>query len=357
MKILQLIQKPQNRGAEMFTCQLSNHLVTLGNQIIVVAIFDGDGILPFKGKISSLSASENRRFFDVSAWRKLSHIIKKFQPDVIQVNAGDTLKYAVFSKILFNWNTPIISRNASEIGRYLKSPIQKKINSFFYKKVNSVISVSNASERDILNHFPFLKGRTTIIPVGLEYISEIKEIELKQAGKHSIIHVGGFTFEKNHFGLLRIFKNVLSINKHVHLHLIGDGPLKFKIEKEVKIMGLSPYVTFYGFVNNPLSYIKQGDVLVLPSVIEGLPGVLLEAMYCKTPTIAYNVGGISEIVGSTTGYLIEKGDETSFAAAILETLENKNSDQIENAHHIVVNNYMNNELAVKFHEFYENVIY
>tara|TARA_R100000935_G_scaffold9585_5_gene19450 strand:+ start:18713 stop:19807 length:1095 start_codon:yes stop_codon:yes gene_type:complete len=357
MNIIHLIQKPQNRGAEMFTCQLSNHLIELGHQVKIVAIFKGNANLPFQGQILSLNANSKIRFFDIAAWRKLNNIVKEFKPDIIQANAGDTLKYAIFSKKYFGWNTPVISRNASEVGRYLNSYIQKKLNSFFYKNVAYVLSVSQVSEKDILNHFPYLEGNTKVIPVGLEPLSKINVISLQPENYQHIIHVGGFTFEKNHFGLLRIFRSVLKSKSNVHLHLIGDGPLKAEIEKEVKKMNLTQNITFYGFVNNPLSYIKAANVLVLPSIIEGLPGVLLEAMMCKTPIVAFNVGGISEIVSSQTGELIEKDDEESFIKVILETLENPNLVQMEAAHIMVLRAYMNEKIAKRFVKVYESLIH
>ncbi len=358
MKILHLIQKPQNRGAEMFTCQLSNHLIKLGHHVKIVALFEEEIVLPFNGEITSLKASSKNRFFDISAWKRLARIVKIFNPDIIQANAGDTLKYAVFSKIFFGWKTPIISRNASEVGRYLKSPIQKGLNSFFYKKVEFVISVSQASEKDILIHFPFLAGNTTVIPVGLETISDIEEIELKPENSQHIVHVGGFTFEKNHEGLLRIFNEVLKTKQNIHLHLIGDGPLKPQIEKEVNKMELNSKITFYGFVNNPLSYIQAGDVFILPSIIEGLPAVILEAMHCETPVIANNVGGISEIVvNDKTGYLVEKYDELGFKNTLEIVLENRenNDFMIENAKKMVTDNYSNDVITNEFLDCYNYI--
>jgi glycosyltransferase involved in cell wall biosynthesis len=355
MKILHLIQKPQTRGAEMFTCQLSNHFIKSGHQVKIVALFEGEANLPFHGDITSLKASSKNRFFDIVAWKKLAGIVKEFNPDIIQANAGDTLKYAVFSKKLFGWKTPVISRNASEVGRYLKSPIQKSLNSFFYKNVEFVISVSGASEKDILNHFSFLSGKTEVIPVGLETISKIEEIKLRPEDGQHIVHVGGFTFEKNHSGLLRIFQSILKSKPNIHLHLVGDGPLKAEIVEEVDKMNLRQNISLYGFVNNSLSYIKAADVLVLPSIIEGLPGVLLEAMMCETPVVAYKVGGISEIVTSQTGSTIEKDDEAAFVKEVLETLENPNLEQIEAAHQMVLKEYMNEEIALKFIEVYNAV--
>ena len=132
--------------------------------------------------------------------------------------------------------------------------------------------------------------------------------------------------------------------------------MKAEIEEEGGGMNLRQNITFYGFVNNPLSYIKAADILILPSIIEGLPGVLLEAMFCKTPVVACNVGGISEIISSETGSLIKKDDEASFVKAVLGTLENPNLEQIKAGYKMVVNEYLNEEIALKFVEVYERVI-
>ncbi|WP_051205227.1 glycosyltransferase [Salinimicrobium xinjiangense] len=355
MKILHLIQKPQNRGAEIFTCQLSTHLISSCHEVKIVTLFEGEAILPFDGEIISLKASSKNRFFDIPAWKKLACIVKDFNPDIIQANAGDTLKYAVFSKKIFGWKTPLISRNASEVGRYLTSPLQKRLNSLFYKNVDFVISVSRASKIDILNHFPFLHGKTKVIPIGLEAVSAIKEINYKPEKSLHIVHVGGFTFEKNHPGLLRIFRKILNLNTNIHLHLVGDGPLRRKIEIGEEEKNLDN-ITFHGFVNNPLSYIKSADVLILPSIIEGLPGVLLEAMYCKTPVVAYNVGGISEIITEQTGILVPAGDEEAFATAIMKILEGNNDEKIEQAYNMVRKSFMNETIAKKFIEAYEKVL-
>lgn len=321
----------------------------------VIAVYDGKADLPYKEEVMSLKASEAVRFYDFKAWYKLNLVVKEFKPDVVQANAGDTLKYAVLSKLLFKWKAPVVSRNASEVGRYLKSTVQKSLNSFFYKRVDHIISVSEASQKDILKHFPFLKGRTEVIPVGIEERKNIIPVELKPIEKKHIIHVGGFSFEKNHQGLLKIFEKVLQKNPEVQLHLIGGGPLKVEIEKKVQDLKLEGNISFYGYVENPLPYIKAADVLVLPSIIEGLPGVLLEAMYCETAVIAYDVGGISEIVSDTTGTLIKKNNEEEFAKAIINTLEWAKSRQTTKAHQMVKKHFMNEQIALKFVNSYEKI--
>ncbi|HUP11733.1 MAG TPA: glycosyltransferase, partial [Niastella sp.] len=105
----------------MFASQLSTHINEKGHKAIIVFVFPGSAPLPFSGETRHLNGSPKKRMWDVQAWRKLAQIIKAEKPDVIQANAGDTLKYAVLSKLYFKWKQPIVFRNASTISLYIKS--------------------------------------------------------------------------------------------------------------------------------------------------------------------------------------------------------------------------------------------
>jgi len=360
MIIFQLIQKPQLRGAELFAAQLSEALQKKGHTVLLVSLFPGEAVLPFSGTQVPLNRPITRRWFDFQGWKQLADLIQTHQPDVIQCNAGDTLKFAVLSQLFYRWKTPIVARNASTVSSYIQNPIVRQLNRFLYQKTQAIISVSQHSATDLNSLFPETTAKTTVIPVGIP-LTSLRPVQWKNEGTAviNLIHVGGFTFEKNHRGLLTIFQQFLAEHPHAHLHLLGDGPLRGSIERMVHELELTDFVTFYGFVPNVMDYIHHADVLVLPSIIEGLPGVILEAMYAQTPVVACDVGGISEVLkNGATGYLIEKGDATAFVEAIAQALQSDvTAPLVKNAYEQVVQKFNNTYLASAFETTYQPLVH
>jgi glycosyltransferase involved in cell wall biosynthesis len=345
----------------MFASQLSTHINEKGDKAILVFVFPGKAPLPFTGETKHLNGSPQKRMWDIKAWRNLAQLIKEEKPDIIQANAGDTLKYAVFSKLFFRWKQPIVFRNASTISLYIKTTPAKLLNSFFFKYASRIVSVSRTSATDFASLFPQFKNRIVTVPIGIEeavFNGQEKENVLQGASKPVLVHVGGFTYEKNHTRLIEIFEDVRKKQPGASLHFVGSGPLQGQIEELVKQKGLQQQVHFYGFRNDAMQFIKNADALLLPSIIEGLPGVILEAFYCKTPVVAYNVGGISEVViNNKTGYLVPKGNEGAFVDNVLKAIDKTphNQQMVQNAWQLVMNEYLNTRIAGKFLEVYNSI--
>lgn len=353
MKVLQLIQKPQLRGAEVFSCQLSACLNAAGHESIIVPVFPGTVVLPFDGRIIALNANPSKRLLDLDGWKRLSQLIKQEQPEVIQANAGDTLKYAACSKMLFGWKQPIVFRNASTISLYMKTTPARLLNGLFLKQVRYIASVSNISKTDFLGLFPSFENRIDTLPIGINPVS----LPEKPVNKEPVlIHVGGFTYEKNHKGLIRIFQQLMAERPDAILWLVGDGPLRAQTEQMVADLGMTDKIVFYGFRDDVMKLISQADVMLLSSIIEGLPGVILEAFYCKTPVVSFNVGGVKEVLNDATGSLIAANDEPAFVRAIADVLQKRPERKIDAAYKLVTEHYTNEMIAGRFLKLYNSII-
>ena len=107
------------------------------------------------------------------------------------------------------------------------------------------------------------------------------------------------------------------------LYLVGDGPLRSRLEKRSCALGLGDTVSFVGpRLHDELpDWYRAADLTVLPSRSEGLPNVLRESLACGTPFVASRVGGVPELACENRQRLVTPGDPVELASAIVNALE------------------------------------
>jgi len=103
----------------------------------------------------------------------------------------------------------------------------------------------------------------------------------------------------------------------VHLYVVGTGPCENELRERAETGGVAGRVHFLGFRRDAHSFIAHCDALLMPSLHEGLPYTLLEAMALGTPVIASRVGGLAEVIqDDATGLLVPPGDAAALGYAI-----------------------------------------
>jgi colanic acid/amylovoran biosynthesis glycosyltransferase len=162
-----------------------------------------------------------------------------------------------------------------------------------------------------------------IVRCGLN-LSAVPEYRLPSPRVRSrIICVGRLSPEKGQIGLLEAFSAIQAQGIEAELVLVGDGPERSRIERKVHELGLAPAVTLRGRLDEEttLLEIATSDLLVLPSFMEGLPIVLIEAMALGVPVVATHVAGIPELVmDEREGLLFRPGDWRDLAQKITRLL-------------------------------------
>lgn len=129
---------------------------------------------------------------------------------------------------------------------------------------------------------------------------------------------GRLTPVKGHSALLRIARLALQQRKDLVWVIAGDGPLRDQLRAQAARLGISAQCRFVGARADVHDVIAALDVFVLPSLHEGIPMALLEAMTLGVPVVAHSVGGVPEMIDhGITGVLVESGNEPSFADACL----------------------------------------
>ena len=165
-------------------------------------------------------------------------------------------------------------------------------------------------------------------PLDIEKYKKKSEVEKKD---NQIVYIGRDSFEKG----IDILKKI-----------------------EPKIKGNVVYCTNLGW-EDAMMKLKESQILIIPSRMESIPQVIKEAFYLKVPVIAFDVGGISELVkDGINGKLINPEDEKGLLEQINILLNDKELIQKlgENGHDFVVKNLTWESLLPKYEEFYENLL-
>jgi glycosyltransferase involved in cell wall biosynthesis len=179
---------------------------------------------------------------------------------------------------------------------------------------------------------------------------------LKLAGESRVLHVGSLVPIKDHATLLRSIARLKRIVPGVHLHLVGDGPLRSNLRAEAEALGLGSAVTFHGHVarHELASYYRSADVVAVSSRHEAQLVVALEAALCGTPVVGTAVGLVSDFA-SPAAPAAPVGDDKALAGSIQAALQPEIGRALgEAACRLVRSDYLAAQTADKLIAMYRN---
>ena len=140
--------------------------------------------------------------------------------------------------------------------------------------------------------------------------------------------------------------------------ICGDGPFKGILQELAEKLGLASRVIFTGFRADALSLVQAADIFVLPSLSEGLPLSVLEAMALGKPVIATRVGGIPEVIDDgKTGWLVPPGNTGALAAALQRAFSGgaENLLLAQRARQTILRRFSVDETVISWQRLYEGL--
>ena len=367
MKILQLVTRRQYRGAELFAADLSSELYKLGHSVAFVGLYKIDSdVLSVENAENLDLIDQKTSIFSFQLVKRLIKVIKEFNPDVIQCNGSDTLKYTYAASFFVN-DIPIVYRNISIISEWVSNKPKKILYKNMFKRIAHVTSVGDEAMADFIKTYNFPKNRTEVIRRGIPFKSVDKLIfseELrKQLGFDDftkiVTHIGNFSPEKNHDFLIDVFSGLKKEHPEIKLICVGSGELLENIRCLIQKQNLEKTVYLLGFRKDIPEILAASDCLILCSRVEGVPGVILEAGTQKTPSIANNVGGVSEVlINNKTGYLIDGLIKEEFQDKLIKLMEDNDLRRQfgNNAYTMISEGFNPKENAKKFEKLYNSLV-
>ena len=178
-------------------------------------------------------------------------------------------------------------------------------------------------------------------------------------GRFTLGSIGRLSPEKGYKYLIKAFSLLVKKGVDACLVIIGEGEEAFMLAQMVEDMGISHSVFFAGYLNHAGNYIPNFDVYVIPSLTEGLPITLLEAMKAQIPVIASRVGGIPEVLDQgQCGILVQPGNAEDLFENVLRFYHHRNEfcQLSQRAYLKFAKNYTSNQMALAYARLYKRIV-
>lgn len=253
-----------------------------------------------------------------------------------------------------------IHTHHGNFGQSFKEKMIEKISFSFMKNCDRIIAVSQKMKADLVNELHPYKNISVIDNMlSFRNVAKLRDRRSILPPRHreiiKLLFVGRLSPEKGLLEFLNCWSNLIYRDRF-ELTIVGDGPLKNEIELFLKGTHLFNKVKMCGYINDPAEYFIESDLLIMPSLTEGLPMTLIESMASGLPVLANDVGAISSlVVHNHNGFLCSVPAEEKWSTGLWEALKNierwTNNAQWEASS--VEMKYSPTKWAVKTQNFYQ----
>lgn len=325
MRILHLDSGPAWRGGQQQLHTLIGGLNRQGIQQFL-AVRKGSPLATRAAELEvpvrALSLSSEWDFVSLAG---MAGLAGRFRPHLIHAHDSRTLGLAVWLKTL-GWGGGIVA--ARRVAFSIRGNPWWKFK--YARQTSRVIAVSRYV-RDLLIEEGLQSGQVEVVYDGVEPEAPPLPEQRSRArrrlgvadGEFLIGCVGHFTPEKGHGLLIRGFPEVLRTHPDSRLAVVGEGPLRGELELSIRELGLQGRAVMTGFVSDLEAILPGFDLLVHPSLAEGLGSVLLQAMSRRVPLCASRTGGIPEaVIDGKTGFLFPPGSAEALVRSVLRARSN-----------------------------------
>ena len=223
-----------------------------------------------------------------------------------------------------------------DVNRMLKESGKRGQILSMLKRSPTITAVSDALREGMISHGIPAQHISTI-PNGVDgalfFIRDKQKLRTElglPSDRKIVVYVGRLSEEKGLLTLVEAAARLRNQHRDFLVCLVGDGPLMSDLRARVESLGLLENVRFVGQQdhNAVASWLGACDVFCLPSLREGCPNVVIEALASGRPVVASRVGGIPDMVGPETGILVEAKDVDGFVNALCDAFRRDWSEDV-----------------------------
>jgi len=324
-KVVHLVEDLKIGGLERVMASIALGLDRARYDVEVWCLVRGGEIaeeLPERG--ISVKILRMMSYYDPFQILALSRLMRKSRVDIIHAHGYFGGTFGRLAAMVARTPVIILHVHTTYYGFKHRNLLIERLLSLF---TDTIVCVSQAVKRFVVEMEGINEKKTSLIynGVGEASLFEVDSddyVTRKSLGFEEkdivVLTVASLTRHKGHQVLIDAARVVLKRHENVRVLIVGDGPLRSKLEAYVEQLQLSPRILFTGQQKDVFPFLKLADLFVLPSTErEGLGIALIEAMAAGLPVIGTRLGGIPEAIEeNVNGLLFAPGNSEELAAAI-----------------------------------------
>lgn len=256
---------------------------------------------PYKGNLLSLSlpvfGDRKTPIYFLRETIKRARVLKKMKrvkdydaciSFLDSANISNVLSGNKYCKTIISMRLNMTSEKSGLLYRVSALPLMKLL----YNHADKIVAVSREIEQDAKARFHIPDEKITTIVNGYDVAKIAEQAQRKPEnampfeGKRLVVTVGRLDSQKGQWHLIRAFSEVAAREPDALLCVVGTGDCEPYLKRLIQLYHLEKQVLLAGFSDNPFWYDAQAEVFVLPSMYEGFPNALAEAVCCGAPCIA-----------------------------------------------------------------------
>lgn len=323
MYIVQIMPEFGMAGAEIMCENLLYELKKMGHKVVAISLYNYKSPITERLENAGIEVKylNKKSGLDISMILKMSKFLKRENPDVVHTHRY-VMQYAIPAAILSRVKKRVHTVHNIAVKENGKSArILAKI---FYHKCHVIpVALSNSVKKTIIEEYKISDEKVPVVFNGINLSRCMSKTNYDVGDTFTIIHIGRFAQAKNHMALVQGFEIFHKNYKNTKLQLIGEGELKEQIQNYTKTHKLDGCVEFMGLKDNVYTFLNGADVFALPSLYEGIPMTLIEAMGCGLPIVSTPVGGIPDMLKNEESALLVKGNPENISDAFERLYKNK----------------------------------
>ena len=194
---------------------------------------------------------------------------------------------------------------------------RRKLAHLFFKHCNVIpVSISPIIQESVMKEYNITEKQTPVIYNGSDLSKCLVKNSYSASNPFCILHIGRFNPQKNHSVIIETAQILKKEGLKFVIKLVGGSGNVEQRKQEVKQKGLEKEIVFCGLQGNVYPFLQVADCFILPSLYEGMPITLVEAMGSGLPIIASDVGGVPDMIDNEKSGLLISPNAVQLASAL-----------------------------------------